>query len=222
MYRQDVAARRIYAISQGFSSEKLFYDFSAGVNDTLFVFFMYPQYGPPSTTVIVAARDSIFINGTYRRRMEVISAHAGPIYPREYWIEGIGSSLSPVLPGFIDIEAGMADATGPRLLCVSVAGSPQYIFPGYTTCTVESTLAVNKLSAPQFEIFPNPSSGLLHFTGSRGTMITVYDALGNIELSLHYTDVMGVLDLTGRPGLHVVRVTGDGGVFSSRILIEDK
>jgi len=74
---------------------------------------------------------------------------------------------------------------------------------------------------PQVHLFPNPSSGIIHFSGDPGiTHLVVVDNLGRIVETDH-TPGTNFVDLTGNPGgLYLLRLhTKGGGIIVKKVII---
>jgi len=88
--REDTINKKVFLIPVNDSVEKLIYDFSLTVNDTVNIFNISGNW-----TKIVESIDYIEIDSTCRKRLKVYSDFC----EEEYWIEGIGSTKGLLFAG---------------------------------------------------------------------------------------------------------------------------
>ena len=87
--------KRVYFIFSGDDEETLLFDFGLQVNETITV-----GNGYDSRTLTVADVDTIFVDGSWVRRLRMTEdgIHNTNYSRPTYWIEGFGSDLGPLYP----------------------------------------------------------------------------------------------------------------------------
>jgi hypothetical protein len=210
MYRQDITAKKVYWVEAGTNTEKILYDFSLSVGDTAKV---------NGYRIKVAARDSVLVNGSYRKRMKIasnsLSYYTGP----EYWIEGIGSSYGFLNSGMVDKY--MMDVGPPWLVCMSVAGSLVYPSSSFTACHIASTIGVAENAANGgFAVYPNPSSGTVNYYTLPGMSIEVFDILGRRLQDFKATSPSGEIILPTK-GLYFIHAGDDKRAVTVRVVVTE-
>lgn len=146
--RQDTAARKIFYVPPSASAEQVLYDFSLGLGDTVISYLTSPVFCSPQATT-VTARDSVMVNGSYRKRWE---------WNYEGWyttsiVEGIGS-----LNGLLEAACSMIDGPFTRTMCFRQNGTLLYTDPTYTDSVCSIIDAVKNIPETELHlsISPNP------------------------------------------------------------------
>lgn len=129
MVRQDIVNKRIYGIEGWQQTERLIYDFSLHINDTLTVYPLDITCSDNPIKIKVTSIDSILINGSYRKRSYIAGYST---IMRDTIIEGIGSSYGPLAMGLDPYCA--TDVCWPVLLCEKQNGVLMYQNSNYSTC----------------------------------------------------------------------------------------
>jgi hypothetical protein len=183
MVRQDIASKRIYGILAGTNAEKKMYDFNLNVNDTVSVYCFH--WMPGAYKLKVIAKDSILLDGQYRKRLRLVSY---PTWPeeQEHWIEGIGSSYGPFSSGLA--ANGMICVCYPKLLCYKQNGNLKYIDPGFFSCFANgcpNNGLIDLSLQNDFLILSNPIQNYLNIEGhskfqGEKTLIEIVDASGRL------------------------------------------
>ncbi len=164
--REDVTTQKVFAFHPTDSVERILYDFSATVGDTVESQSIYTGWLGWSQPFLfqVLAVDSISILGNYHKRLKVKSlCEIQPI--EDYWVAGIGS----VSAGLFD--AGMYGFCGaicfsapPVLLCYERDGNLLIDNPSYDNC-IEFPLGTKELEQEiGVSIYPNPTSDIVTIT----------------------------------------------------------
>jgi hypothetical protein len=94
----------------------------------------------------------------------------------------------------------------------------QFEFP----CNSGSFTAINESEQPTFELFPNPSNGLvtIEFENTNQKAIRVINMSGQVIESLTITSPVTTIDLSGKSGMYVVSVEDEYGIQIKRLIIE--
>lgn len=164
--REDITTQKVFAFHPTDSVERILYDFSATVGDTVESQSIYTGWLGWSQPFLfqVLAVDSISILGNYHKRLKVKSlCEIQPI--EDYWVAGIGS----VSAGLFD--AGMYGFCGaicfsapPVLLCYERDGNLLIDNPSYDNC-IEFPLGTKELEQEiGVSIYPNPTSDIVTIT----------------------------------------------------------
>ena len=161
------------------SMEKLYYDFSLEIDDTV------PDPWNDRTIIVENITNEIMTNGEERRVFWLSSFYYVPFTSHtEYWIEGIGSIIGLIYPLFGDAIGGFSN-----LLCFHE--NEELIFKNqhWNTCyKTGSTIAIsdNQIDS-KINIYPNPTSGQIIVKTGRATSphddassIQIYDITGRI------------------------------------------
>lgn len=197
--------RKVYA-RMGTMSERLIYDFTAEVGDTI----PFPNYLEDHQWGVVSEIDSVEVNGTYRKRF-IIPEIPGVGNGTPEVIEGIGGCRGP----FQELygQVGLSHGTG--LDCVVEHGVPIY---GGTVCPIYSHVPL-RTGVAEIRVAPNPSTGAFTISGTDAHVrFEVLDHLGAALLTGHGER----LDLGNHPpGLYMLRLWSANGTFlgSHRLVV---
>lgn len=201
---------QVYYWEPGAADPVLLYDFDVMPGDTLYdVHGLYPQ------DVRVFAVDTVMINGTERRRVELeCLGMTGPL--GIHWVQGIGCTQ-----GLLQMAAcGSVSGLG-ELVCMTASDTVQWgpNVGGVGDCA----LALGMDDAPQASLaltpYPVPAEEQLFVRGAgAGARLEVFGPEGRIALAS--TAPQGPLDIRALvPGLHLLRVTDvDGEVRTARFV----
>jgi hypothetical protein len=158
MVREDTNAQKVYAIHPDSTQEHLLYDFSLSVGDTASVtpLVLYQT----KVEVVVDSIDTVMINGTTHRKI-YISDGVTLSFGLEFWIEGIGSTCGPLLPGY-SISRPF-HWPYPQLLCFERNGLKLYENQSYEDCYAKDPyVSVDEVrNDVSVKVFPNPTSNQL-------------------------------------------------------------
>ncbi|HMQ76163.1 MAG TPA: T9SS type A sorting domain-containing protein [Flavobacteriales bacterium] len=193
----------------GAADPVLLYDFDVIPGDTLYdVHGLYPQ------DVRVFAVDTVTINGTERRRVELeCLGMTGPT--GIHWIQGIGCTEGLLQMAVCGSVSGLGE-----LVCMTASDTVQWgpNVGGVGDCA----LALGMADAPEalaLTTYPVPAEEQLFVQGARtGARLEVYGSDGRIVLAS--TAHQGRLDISALlPGVHLLRVTDeDGEVRTARFV----
>jgi hypothetical protein len=165
MVRQDIPNKKVFGIKKDSTSEKLLYNFNLNVNDSVRVFNLFALYVfnySNGNKLKVYAKDSVLINGNYRKRLKLGDWGGGSAYSDadyDYWVEGIGSVTYGI---FNSGTSGIliTDACFPILLCQKQNGLLNYLNPTYNSCfAIQCTgvgISKQNVKNEELKIYPNP------------------------------------------------------------------
>ena len=209
--RQDSISQRVYYKLNGIDSEKLLYDFSLQVGDTLPIemnWFIY--YG-----IYVKDIDTILTyDNVYRRRW-----HLDYEYPYEGWtqiIEGIGYT-SGLLGGIEPYFEGWNE-----LLCFSIENEMIYrswrdtCYVQTDTCTI---VGLEENKNKDINIYPNPTTGIISISGVEDAKIELYSITGKQLISIDKKDGK-MIDLSSQnDGIYIMKILKDGFIITKKVVL---
>ncbi|MEQ1732156.1 MAG: T9SS type A sorting domain-containing protein [Bacteroidia bacterium] len=187
LLREDSLTQRIYTVPADSSQERLLYDFSLNVNDTVSVYPSVDYYNSQGGNIVrVIAIDSVLIGTKYRKRLSLKSYNFG-FYEIEYWIEGIGSTYGLFFPDAIG--AGIVDGCLPSLLCVTHNGITLYDDTAYASCyEFCNTSGFKNKALEHITSFPNPTATTLTINATASiSTVCMYNGLGQQVINNLYT-----------------------------------
>ena len=150
--RED-SLKRIWAIEKDSTKERLQYDFSLNIGDTVTVcpIGLFPFRG--EYNIEIGSIDSILINQTYRKLYEI----GWPYTAWEYWIEGVGSTMGLFYSGISTL--GIADIGYPALLCFELNDTINYFsYDSVCYSPIWVGLADGMSKTKRYNFMPNPFS----------------------------------------------------------------
>ncbi len=185
--------------------ERLIYDFSLSVGDTIWL----NEYDP----MIVDSIEYKPINNENRKH--IFFSYPGYSSITEIWIEGIGSNR-----GFM--QSGSATYIGGRswFLCKKENGEIIYMNPNFTSCFL--TTEIVERSNTLIQINPNPALDKIRISKNDKIQIKsvfLMDLQGNRIREFNKNE--NELDLTGIPqGFYLLRLTSENGEFLRKIIVK--
>jgi hypothetical protein len=189
LLREDTISKKVYTVNSA-GQEKLLYDFSLNVNDTVTVY-PKPYWWADSLQVKVEDIDSVSILGQYRKRLKVIGVDMFSGM-EEYWIEGIGSTMGLFYPGHTAFI--IFDVAYPTLLCFEKESNLLYQNVNFSSCYTPAITSINdKDFSNEIKLFPNPSSVSIYFTNIVGqASVNIYNNLGQLQLTKLFQNNEGI------------------------------
>ena len=94
-----------------------------------------------------------------------------------------------------------------------------------SACEVIAVIGVDEFFGEGFEIYPNPTSGMLtlHYTAEQSHVkIQVFNVLGQLvdDKTIHTTDQIS-LNLDGENGFYTIRIVDAHGIHTHKIIKQD-
>jgi hypothetical protein len=214
---------QVFFVPQDSTSEFLLYDFSMDAGESVDVIMMngnaeWPSVDYSMTNVTVQNVDTITVNGTERRRLDMGGA---------FWIEGIGNTFGLFMEPWMNVSMYFRE-----LVCASENDTivydhysfPQYLEQGMPgTCDLTLALDENSHDNILLSVFPNPTQGV--FTISTPTQVgevTLFDAAGTIQYKSHITT--GELKVSSKnlsPGIYLIHFENGENVATKRLVISN-
>jgi len=220
--REDISARRIYYYDLTSGTERLLYDFSLSIGDTI-------HTGPGgSADGIVYNIDIVNIGGIDRTRISFRPLTSATPWPFGEWVEGIGNTGLGGLLG-----SAMMQPTcdcGTKTLCFSNNGVTQYHNANFASIdcdNVFSLAGVGVLPSDLVSVSPNPATGTANFrfgSASGLSKLVLADVTGKVVLSTSIAgmDQMSVDTRAMNPGLYVYSIHNSGGAVMNGKLVVSK
>jgi len=203
------------------STEKLYYDFSLEIGDTL------PAnlgYGYPYVTGPVVVEDIIYkkmLNGEERKVWHLSTmCFSFLINDKEYWVEGIGSRLGVIFPISGELLGGLSS-----LLCVYE--NEELIFNTnfqWGECYLSNSIITENFDNQyQLKIYPNPSKNILYIESLENFDI---HAISLINLQgqtvKHYEPNTSQLDISNiTEGIYFIKLSSSKGDVIKKIIINE-
>lgn len=220
--REDISTRRIYYYDLATSTERLLYDFSLSIGDTI-------HTGPGgSADGIVYNIDVVNIGGVDRTRITFRPMTSSAPWLAGEWVEGIGNTGLGGLLG-----SAMMQPTcdcGTQTLCFSNNGVTQYHNANFSSIDCDhvfSLSGVEILSSDVVSVAPNPAVGAANFrfgTPSRFTKLVITDVTGRVVTSAIVTgmDHISVDTHLLNAGMYVYNLHAvDGTLMNGKFLVAE-
>ena len=191
LLREETLTKKVFAISAGNAQEKLLYDFSLSINDTVSVFpLSYPFTSGP-ILVKVESVDSVLIGDTFNKRLKIIGENSNSGY-EEYWIEGIGSTMGIFNSGISGII--VTDIYYPELLCFEKDGIILFHNPNFIDCFEIYPVGIEE---PDYligtKVYPNPVRNFATIEIPEFSVTTKHTGIGNQQ---QFRPITGVVQLS--------------------------
>ena len=191
--------------------EKLLYDFSLEVGDTIPEEIIY--CGSNCKIIIDDIATMTLHNGEVRKVFRF--SRFGDVMP-DYWIEGIGSNSELILPFGSDIIGGFYE-----LLCFHENNELIFFNNNYQTCYKNSLEIIE--SHKNFNIYPNPAKDILYFE-NKDNLNIVCVSLVNImgQIVKQYNPNDSQISVLGIPsGMYFIKfLTQKGEEVIQKLIIE--
>jgi hypothetical protein len=151
--REDANKRVFYKI-KATSPEKLLYDLTLSLKDSVLAFGVNTINFFPfldSAKYYVTAIDSLPVGSTYQKQLHLSGNVGGSLMEAAQWVDSMGG-----MSGILHNWNLMVGEDGYGLLCFEENGALNYQNPYYTSCFVAT--GVNPLSNPEVtvSVFPDP------------------------------------------------------------------
>jgi len=218
--REDISARRIYYYDLSTSTERLLYDFSLSIGDTI-------HTGPGgSADGIVYNIDVVNIGGVDRTRITFRAMTSTAPWSAGEWVEGIGNTGlggllgSPMMQPTCDC--------GTKTICFANNGVTQYHNANFASIdcdNVFSPAGIDVLASDLVSVSPNPATGTANFrfgSASGLSELVLADITGKVvfSTSIAGVDQVSVDTRAMNPGLYVYSIhTINGSVMNGKLVV---
>lgn len=197
---------KVWYVSHFNNEERLIYDFTLNVGDT-----MEFQYQPYMVVDSIAFHE---IAGIERKHIYFSYIDFSP--HKELWIEGIGS-----IYGILSSGSGGSIGGWTWFLCMSENGELIYMNPNYNSCFLINT-EINETKSLDFNIFPNPTTGLLKIENLNNVTINsirLVDLIGQTIKTIENDQTS--FDLTGiASGSYMIIIDSENGLLKTKIIVK--
>jgi hypothetical protein len=207
LLREDTISKEVFVIPSRTYEEKLLYDFSIILGDSVTVF-PDRDYTAEYDLVPVIARvihiDSVIIDGNLRKRYEISNNR---LVLSEQWIEGIGSTYGIFNSGVANTDILYI----PRLLCFEQDGEIIYSDTIVFGCSEGYPNGINEKKRNDFvNIYPNPVGKLLFFDAvSEISEILIFASSGIALDKFEPNNNEYQISVTDYPsGIYYLKITG--------------
>ena len=86
---------------------------------------------------------------------------------------------------------------------------------------LNTTLSVNSVTETKFNIYPNPTKGLVYINTLNPVSIDVIDVLGKVVFSTKNINNAGNIDLSSlQKGVYLVKISNESGSEIKKIILE--
>lgn len=211
--RQDTLNKKIYVVLTDSTTERILYDFSLQVGDTInsVLHDLSNDIGSCGVETIYLI-DSILINGNYHKTF-YIQGGCGDMSLR--FIEGIGSSYGLIFPNYF----GQVES---HLSCTKVSGQTYY--PSNTS-SCDLVTSVNSLDIDMaIDIYPNPSNNEINIIipdteKSTSYILTLLSPIGQIVIREKINSKKSIIDISELPkGLYLLTISVNENIFTKKII----
>jgi hypothetical protein len=232
--REDTLAKKIYfreTLNTFSPSDKVLYDFSRNVGDSLYKIRFLSYSGLNDTlTAIIARIDTVEYGGILRRRFAfdwvndtgLVVYDTSNTFP---YIEGIGSEADLLNP--TDLNINTTDPCEVKLICFSYKDTTIYPDSGIGNCILTLVDGINNLTKSlSINLYPNPTTDQIHLSISDmngpNYQLILTDILGQEVYSSPVMQSESIHDISGlSSGMYMWRVCPQirpGGGFNTNSL----
>ena len=211
-FRNDIAAQKVYYIDPGKDTERVIYDFSLSVGDTI------PElpedfYNPNNT---IKSIDSIEIGGRYHKRFK-IDNNCWDVYTL-YIIEGIGSTYGLLSSTLCPFESMY------ELICFSINEETIYPYAGYD-CKPAIYNAIEDYNKSMINLYPNPTTGELRIESGelRINSVEIFDVFGRKQKTILHSpfSILHSIDISHLSnGIYFLKIHTESGIVVKKVVKE--
>jgi len=218
--REDSLEKRVWVLPQDSVNEKILYDFSLDIGDSIYLDF-HPAnefYFPSGWYYVESITNYNLISSTVNKF--TLYQKSNPVY-KVYWLEGVGNTYSPIYTLEQKIEPNY-----PEVLCMFQDSEDIYRHPTWDTCSYFNTSANFDLTKEKMvDIYPNPNSGkfVLKIELQRKTEFQI-QLTSNTGQIIYSESVVASfykkeIDFSGyAKGVYALKVVSDGGVVTKKVI----
>ncbi len=231
LLRQDIPNKKVYAVIPGMNNERLLYDFNLNLNDTTRVFPLdwAKTFLPNGYKLKVEQKDSILINGNYRKRLKLKCMDIVPFYFHEVWVEGVGSIF-----GLLNSGSGagfvILDGCNPVLYSLTQNNNLIYTFSStnFPYSPADCTINIFEKSKPNnIKITPNPASDQIIIENSNEKSLTSIKILNSASESVFSKEIFDnrktlSVKISDYPkGIYILKlIDEDLKTFTQKLIVE--
>ncbi len=219
---REGAAGKVFYINASGTTERLLYDFSLSVGDTIFT-----ASGGAAEGVVFSV-DTVTIASVARRRLSFRHLTAA-VASGGTWIEGIGNSG---LGGFFGspLAQPTCDCAN-NTVCLTIAGKEKYHNAAYASLDCDNIISVSQVGGTKVDVayvslYPNPITGmgtLRIAPAANFDKVVVTDAVGRV-VTRRAVPADGIVTFTTEtmtPGLYFYHLSGPAANgFTGRFVVE--
>lgn len=210
LLRED-AGRYFHRLNNSVN-ETLWFDFTLGIGDTIFLQHCYQGSQEFEQLTVIDIQMTTLSNGTERKKwtLQYSNNQSGFYLMTEEWIEGIGN----VQQGWRHPTAQTCIDIGNWLRCYYENGawveSFEFIAPGTTCCNIVGVLEAREQS---IVLYPNPASAALVVQGAHPMVsIEIFDPTGRSIFTTHPASTNARLNIAAlETGCYFLSVTTNKG-----------
>jgi len=221
--REDATTGRVYYYDQAAGSERMLYDFSLAVGDTVF----NGSGGSPEG--IVYSVDTVTIASVARRRITFKFPGSSTPWGGGTWVQGIGNTGVGGLLGSVMAQPTCDCAT--NTICLTLDGNEKYHNASYASLDCSNIVSTSHASetilrSGTVSVFPNPVTGVsqIQITGKEKYLsLTISNMVGQLIKSIDVTNTADVmLDKNSFvPGIYIYHLQGEAGnTLSGKFVVE--
>jgi hypothetical protein len=211
--RQDTLNKKIYIVLADSTTERILYDFSLQVGDTInSVLHDLASDCVGFNIETISSIDSILINGNYHKRFNVQGSCNSVSY-----IEGIGSYYGLIFPNRLDEKES-------HLSCTKVNGQTYYPYINFSCNLTNPVSTMDKMvNISDIDIYPNPTADELNIkitnAGLSFVLITISNTLGEIVIKEKMLTNEKKLDISTLPnGLYFLKLNSKENTITKKII----
>lgn len=209
-----------------FPDEFVLYNFGLSMGDTIYAK-DYPllNSGNPDDYYVVYGLDSTSykpLPSTFARRFSLKGNNVGSSCFIDYF-EGIGDANNFLGSTCSDersfLQCFQNDSTGfiePQYQYI-----PSYLDEGTPQLCSVFVTSIEEQKSESIGVYPNPSTGVVHFSGAMPQLVQVYNAQGQQVIVINKPSGISNISLVDQPqGLYFVRYQIDGVTHFSKLVLE--
>lgn len=210
-YIRENSQKQIYYRIDPVEQEKLIFDFSVNIGDSVIAYGLENFYTPYfyETTYYVFSFDSTLIGDSYRKRINLGFLPGDTNSIIEHWVDSTGS-----MGGILHNTSIYTGGDGFSLLCFFENGDIKYHNPLFPECFVITQIREQSASYQSVAIYPNPviNSSIIEVYGIKPNAILKFRLFNSIgqEVYAHlFSQKFQFYKKDLQPGVYPFTVEGD-------------